>query len=113
MRFEYLTDQTQTQQGVALDYMRIAELGVPDASLWQPEGFLRVPGMVAQNWTVTVVRQHPDGHVIVTPLALDDAHTGGIKLTVPDGGTATVVIGAMAPFTPQLAQYKLALRRVS
>lgn len=113
VRFEYLTDQTQTRQGVALNELQIVELGAPDASLWQPEGFLRVPGVVAQNWAVTVVRQHPDGHVTVTPLALDDAHTGGIKLTVPEGGTATVVIGAMAPFTPQLAQYKLALRRVS
>ncbi|MBN1680012.1 MAG: immune inhibitor A [Anaerolineae bacterium] len=113
VRFEYLTDQTQTLQGVALNDMRIVELGDYNASIWMPEGFLHVPGAVSQNWAVTVVRQTPDGRMMVTPLVLDDANTGGMLVVVPEGGTATLVIGAMAPFTPRLAQYKLALRRAS
>ncbi|MCD4684491.1 MAG: immune inhibitor A [Anaerolineae bacterium] len=116
VRFEYLTDSMDSMQGVALDEIGIVELGGLDdveqvASVWEPDGFMRVQGMVTQNWYVAVVIHAADGSTTVTPLALDDAyHAGGTTVTVPGGGSATVVIGAMAPFTHELGRYKLAMQ---
>ena len=117
VRFEYLTDGSITKQGVALDNLGIEELGAPDGaeearSRWQPEGFLRIGQRVAQHWTVALVLRGADGAATVQPLMLGERNTTGATFTVPDGGSATLVIGAMAPFAEQAARYKLALRRV-
>jgi immune inhibitor A len=115
VRFEYLTDSAESMQGVALDDIGIVELGGLDsveqtASAWEPDGFMRVQGMVTQGWFVAVVAHAPDGSATVTPLELDARHAGGMTLSVPEGGSATVVVGAMAPFTHKLAQYTMALQ---
>lgn len=116
IRFEYLTDASNTGAGVALDDIGIAELGFADdvetpLPVWTAEGFLRVPGEVSQTWTVSVVEHDPTGPVTVHPVALDDLHTGRAVFTVPEGGAATLVIGAMTPFATNLASYKLAVQR--
>ncbi len=118
IRFEYLTDGSDTRTGVVLDDLGILELGSLDdtespVSIWQPDGFLRVPDTVAQNWSVTVIGHGADGRSTVSPVTLDAFNTGRATFTVPDGGRATLVIGAMAPFTSYLADYKLSVQRGS
>jgi len=44
-------------------------------------------------------------------VALDALNTGRARITVPDGGSATLVVGAMAPFTSAEARYKLSVQR--
>jgi immune inhibitor A len=115
IRFEYLTDGSTTMSGVTLDDIGIVELGrVDDAenpvSAWQPEGFIRVNATVAQNWTVAVVQHDPAGATTVQHLALDAMNAGTTTISVPEGGTATLVIGAMAPFSSNLANYELTVR---
>lgn len=116
VRFEYLTDTSQAQAGVVLDDLGIVELGPLDnvesaASVWKPDGFLRVPATVPQHWALAVVVRAPDQQPTVQVVALDDLNTGRAAFTVPEGGSATIVIGAMAPFTTNRASYKLAVQR--
>lgn len=115
VRFEYLTDASKTMAGVALDDIGIAELEFLDdvegvASIWQAEGFLRIPDVVPQSWTMAVVEQRGPCDTVVRRVALDALNTGGTTIHVPEGGAVTVVIGAMAPFTANPAQYKLAVQ---
>ena len=115
VRLEYLTDNSHTLSGIALDDIGLVELNafdtVEDAeSIWQAEGFLRVPATVPQAWTVTALVQHPDGTTTAHPMPLDALNTGRVQITVPDGGSATIIIGAMAPFTANHADYKLSIQ---
>lgn len=115
IRFEYLTDGSVSLPGVVLDDIGIAELNYLDTveeplSVWYPEGFLRVPQAVDQNWAVAVLLQDAAQNTSVYPLPLDNNHTGGLTITVPEHGTATVVIGAMAPFSSECARYKIAIQ---
>jgi immune inhibitor A len=117
IRFEYLTDSSRTLSGVALDDLGIVELENLDdvesaTSAWTPEGFLRIPATVPQHWSVVVVEQAPGQPATVQPVTLDAQATGRATITVPDGGSATLVIGAMAPFTTTPASYKIAVQRV-
>jgi hypothetical protein len=116
VRFEYLTDGSTTLPGVALDDIGILELGGLDdgenlVSVWQSEGFMRVSGTTRQSWTVTAVAKDATGRVTVQPVLLDTLNTGRITITVPEGGRATIIVGAMAPFATQQADYKLSIQR--
>lgn len=115
IRFEYLTDGTASFDGVVLDDVGIAELGYrddaeSDQSVWAPDGFLRITGTVPQHWTVAVVTHGPAGRTTVERVALDALNTGRARVTVPDGGSVTLVVGAMAPFTSAEARYKLTVQ---
>lgn len=114
VRFEYVTDGGATLTGAALDKLGIVELGSPDdvedtQSAWQPEGFVRVQQNLPQRWTLTAVTQTPSAPATVTPLALDSHNTAQAIVTVPAGGTVTLVIGAMAPYTSIPVSYKLSV----
>jgi bacillopeptidase F (M6 metalloprotease family) len=116
VRFEYLTDGHDTLPGVVLDDIGIVELGGLDdventGSAWIAEGFLRIPDSIVQNWTVSVVVRDANGSVTVSPVPLDLLNTGRTTISVPEGGRATIVIGAMAPFTSYRADYKLTVQR--
>jgi immune inhibitor A len=116
IRFEYLTDSTDTMSGVALDDIGIRELDYLDdveavRSAWLPEGFLRIPDVVPQAWTVSLVTE-AGGDPRVESLALDEFNTGRATVVVPEGGRVTLAIGAMAPFTANLATYKLSVQQV-
>ena len=117
IRFEYLTDNSATMMGVALDDIGIEELDYADDvetshSVWKPEGFMRLPSMVDQNWRVAVVRQSGEEPATVEFMTLDAANTGQAVFNVPEDGSVTLVIGAMAPFTAIRAPYKLSARRL-
>ncbi len=117
IRFEYLTDTTATGPGIVLDDIRIPELNYVDdtesaSTVWNPEGFLRIPAVTAQHWTVSLVSVPSDGSApTVTPLALDASNVGGTTCTVPADSMLTIVIGAMAPFTVDEVNYKLSVQR--
>lgn len=114
IRFEYLTDFAITTEGVALDDVGIEELGgiddteIDGGSVWNPEGFMRIPDTVQQKWTVAFVQDNKPA--AVEHLALDGMNTGRATITVPENGHVTLVIGAMVPFTSSKAHYKLTIR---
>jgi len=114
VRFEYVTDGGATLTGAALDNLGIVELGPPDdvedvESGWLAEGFVRVQQRLPQRWTLAAVTQTPDAPATITPLTPDSHNTVGATVTVPAGGSVTLVIGAMAPYTSLPASYKLSV----
>jgi len=118
VRFEYLTDASRSLGGLALDDIQIVELGYlddaeRDDSVWNPEGFLRVPALLTQNWTVAVVEHGDAGPARVMRLPLDTLHRGQTVFAVPEAGRTTIVVGAMAPFTLELAHYDLSVERLT
>ncbi len=118
VRFAYVTDAGRALSGVALDDLGIVELGELDdveapSSVWVADGFLRIRDRVAQGWSLAVVVQAPDQPAAVATVPLDALNTGRATITVPDGATATIAVGAMAPFTANPASYKLSIVRAS
>jgi hypothetical protein len=118
VRFEYVTDGGRTLSGVALDDLGIVELGDLDdvehpSSVWMADGFLRIRDRVAQGWSLAVVVQAAGQPATVATVPLDALNTGRATVTVPDGATATIAVGAMAPFTAHPASYKLSVARAS
>jgi hypothetical protein len=116
VRFEYLTDSSVTQAGVALDDLRLVELDALEnaeqpESIWKPEGFVRVPAAVPQQWSLAVVIHDPDKQVSAQVVPLDSLNTGRVSFTIPQGGSATLVVGGMAPFSMTPARYKIAGQR--
>lgn len=117
IRFEYLTDSSENLPGVALDDIAIRELGYFDDvedghTVWHPEGFLRVPRAVPQNWTVALVQPQPDGTIAVEHMPIDARAAGSAEVTVAPGRPLTVVVGAMAAFSEALAMYELRAERL-
>ena len=117
IRFEYLTDSSENLPGVALDDITIRELGYFDDvedrhAVWHPEGFLRVPRAVPQNWTVALVQPQPDGTIAVERMPIDARAAGAAEVTVAPGRPLTVVVGAMAAFSEALAMYELRAERL-
>lgn len=118
VRFEYVTDGGRTLSGVALDDLGIVELGKPDdvenpSSAWVADGFLRIRDRVAQGWSLAVVVRTPGQPTTVETVPLDALNTGRVTVTVPDGATATLAVGAMAPFTATPASYKVSIAHAS
>ncbi|MBN1202057.1 MAG: immune inhibitor A [Anaerolineae bacterium] len=116
IRFEYLTDGSHNMVGVALDNIGLPELGYRDdvenpATVWHPEGFIRIPDALTQGWTIAIVTERRGEHASVDHLALDSINnTERTTIIVPEGSTATIIIGAMAPFTARRADYKLTIQ---
>ncbi len=114
VRFEYVTDGGATLTGAALDNLGIVESGLLDngetpESTWVAEGFVRVQERLPQRWTLAAVTQTPDTLATVTHLTLDSHNTAQATVTVPVGGSVTLVIGAMAPYTSLPASYKISV----
>jgi hypothetical protein len=114
VRFEYVTDAGVTLTGAALDNLGIVELGPLDdvetaESAWQAEGFVRVQQRLPQRWTLAAVTQTLDAPATVAPLALDGHNTAQATVTVPAGGSVTLVVGAMAPYTSLPGSYKISV----
>lgn len=118
VRFEYVTDGGRALRGVALDDLGIVELGELDdvedpASAWVADGFLRIRDRVVQRWALAIVVRTPGQPTTVEMVPLDALNTGRVSVTVPDGATATLAVGAMAPFTATPAPYKISITRPS
>jgi len=118
VRFEYVTDGGRVLRGVALDDLGIVELGELDdvedpASGWVADGFLRIRDRVVQRWALTIVVRTPGQPTTVETVPLDALNTGRVSVTVPDGATAILAVGAMAPFTATPAPYKISITRAS
>ncbi len=118
VRFEYLTDASQALQGVVLDDLGIVELGPLDDvenadSAWVADGFLRIPASVPQNWAVRLVIEAPGQTPVVQPVALDLLNAGDSTFTIPAGGSATIIVGAMAPFSTVRGTYLVQVQRAA
>jgi immune inhibitor A len=97
IRFEYVTDQSANDDGLAIANVRVPEIGFadPDASDpgWSPQGFARVGGDIPQRFIVQMVQMSPNGDpsiATVQRLQLDADNRGSVS--VPAGVPRAVLI---------------------
>lgn len=111
VRFDYVTSGKSTGSGWAVDNIRVPEIGYStdfesDDGGWQSNGWVRSDNKVQQKWTVSIVQT--DGGTTVTRLPLDGKNSASTSVSLPaGGGKATIIIGAMAPWTHVPARYSL------
>jgi immune inhibitor A len=111
LRFEYVTDPILTFHGLALDNIRIPEIGFVDGAEeeqgWTADGFFRTNGWLAQGWEVWLVEEE-NGRFTITPLLPDTDGTIRHTLRRLPGDTPPIlIIAAHAPQTLNPAHYRL------
>ena len=114
LRFEYVTDPILTHNGLALDDLRIPEIGFSDDAEsdqgWQASGFVQATGYIPQTWHVLLI-QAVDGKLVVEELNLNDGRslpTYAIS-TQPGAPAPILIIAASAPMTLSPASYQLTI----
>jgi hypothetical protein len=106
LRFQVVTDGNLTEAGLALDDIRLPELGLYDIGEgegdWQSAGFMAIPARIPQTWALALIQGEqvqwlpPGPNLRDYPLAIG-----------PEG--AALMILRMAPFTPLADTYALSL----
>ena len=100
LRFEYVSDDSTSLTGFAVDNIEVPELGFRDgadtAGDWTAEGFKRIDRPLAQKFVVQVIRGEQ-----VTRLELDAANRGQVALD----GPATIAISGATDGTAEKAHY--------
>jgi len=116
LRFEYVTDPILTHNGLALDDLRIPEIGFADDAEsdqgWQANGFVRATGSIPQTWHLLLI-QSVDGRFVVQELALSDGRSLPAATITPQPGAPApiLIVAATAPMTLQAANYQLTINR--
>ena len=104
LRFEYVSDDSTSLTGFAVDNIEVPELGFRDgadmAGDWTAEGFKRIDRPLAQKFVVQVIRGEQ-----VTRLELDAANRGQVALD----GPATIAISGATDGTAEKAHYAWSL----
>ena len=100
IRLEYVTDDSTSLTGFAVDNIEIPELGFRDAADcgtgWTVEGFQRIERPLPQRFIVQVIR---DGEVTRVPV--DGANRAQVTLAAP----ATIVVSGVTEGTAERAAY--------
>ncbi|HSH81063.1 MAG TPA: hypothetical protein VLA19_21225 [Herpetosiphonaceae bacterium] len=107
LRFWMVTDAAYNAAGLALDNIRIPELGYYDDveagdGAWQAEGFVRTTGKLPQRWEVRLVRT-TRGRQTVERVMLDGGNRALLRLRPGERGV--VVVAATTPVTDEQATY--------
>jgi hypothetical protein len=114
LRFEYVTDEASVEDGLAIDDLSVAEVGLHDDAEsdngWQSAGFLRVDDELPQHFIVQVVEQDSGDVVTVRRVDLDSANDAEIR--IPDSvKRATIVVSGATVGTTEPAGYRWEIRR--
>jgi immune inhibitor A len=117
VRFECVTDQSYSSDGLALDDIQVPEIGFVDGAEsdegWVGEGFLRVASEMRQPARAMLVQTGGDGP-IVADIPLDASGAGVVRVVPPPpGGRSIVIVCGLAPRTLSEMPYRLTLSPTS
>jgi immune inhibitor A len=111
VRFEYVTDEGFNRPGLAVDDLRIPEVGYADGAEsdngWVAAGFVRIGSNMPQQWHVVVVEKGSPNRVTEMVVGADGRGT----LSIPGFGPgkavreAVVLVAPLAPKTTEPARY--------
>lgn len=113
LSFEYVTDAAVNGEGFLLDDFSIPVIDYSadfemDNGGWQDEGFVRIDNYLPQQYLVTVIETHTDGHVEVIPLDLNPDQTMEYSLEFDRYIESVVlVISGATRYTRTSAQYQI------
>lgn len=116
LRFEYVTDPILTFHGLALDNIRIPEIGFADdvegERGWVAEGFVRASGLLPQGWDVLLVTEE-NGRFTLAHLPPGADGNVRHRLERPSGSPPPIlIIAAHAPMTLNPAHYSLTVEEI-
>jgi immune inhibitor A len=116
VRFEYITDEGYNKPGLAIDDIRVPEIGYGDDAEsdngWSAAGFIRIGSRIPQKWFVALVEKGTGNRVREMVVSADG--TGTLDLNGIGSSTATregiLVISPLAPKTTEPANYTVTIR---
>lgn len=124
LRFELVTDAGVNREGLAIDNIRIPQIGYRDDASgpagWRAEGFAHIRDVVngvpalPQLWRVQVITFQNDGRVRVERVSLSADNTASIRLELGRNAPArraVIAISGVTPITTEPARYSLSIRR--
>jgi hypothetical protein len=115
VRFEYITDEGYNRPGLAIDDLRIPEIGYADNAEsdngWTPYGFIRIGSRIPQQWFVALIEKGSPNRV--REMAVTSDGTGTLDLTGLGTTTreAILVIAPLAPKTTEQAAYTVTIKK--
>ncbi len=116
IRFEYITDEAVNTAGIAIDNIRISQLGYfTDVESgddgWVAEGFVRIDNHLPQQYLVQTIAFYKGGEVKVLPMQLDDNRQGSVLMSTLGDGLERIVIAVsgIAPITTETAPFTLSV----
>jgi immune inhibitor A len=109
LRFSLITDDGVSLPGLALDNLRIPEIGWSDDAEratpgWEARGWTRTDNRLPQQWEVRLIRRSGT-QVAIEPLELDAINAGSYRLAPGESGT--LVVMATTPHTTERASYRV------
>ena len=97
LRFEYVSDEAASAAGMAIDAIRIPELGYSDDAEsdggWQSSGFTRLSGPLPQRYLIQVIRQE-NGQAVVEPVAVAADGSADVRISGSVDRAAVIIAGA-------------------
>lgn len=118
IRFEMITDEATNQPGMAIDDVRIPEIGYSEdfekgPGGWDSAGWLYMDNVLRQRWIVQQVTRNADGVQVTRLLGPEDGVSGTWAFDVGGpAGDVYLVISPLAPVTTERAQYEYTLTAV-
>lgn len=118
VRFEYITDEGYNRPGLAIDDIRIPEIGYSDDAEsprdWKAEGWIRIGSKIPEKWFVVLIEKGQNGVNRVREFPVSTNGTGTLDTTAigPNATTkeAILVIAPMAPKTTEIANYTVTIK---
>jgi immune inhibitor A len=116
IRFEYITDEGYNRPGMAIDDLRVPEIGwsddaESDAGGWQSAGWVRIGSQMPEKWFVALIEKGLGGQNRVREMQVASDGTGTLSLDSLGADSTTreaiLVIAALAPKTTEIANYSV------
>lgn len=111
IRFTYVTDDAVTRDGIAVDDIELAPLGIiegaeQDSADWTAEGWMRLPKSVTQRWSVQVL-MFDGGRVEREIVPIDGSGRGTWAANGRRFDRAMAIVSGVTPNTLQAGAYTL------
>ncbi len=124
LRFELVTDAGVNREGLAIDNIRIPQIGLRDDASspngWRAEGFAHIRDVVdgvpnlPQLWRVQVIIFQNDGRVRLERVTLSGENKASMRLELGRSAAArrvVLAISGVTPITTEPAWYSLSITR--
>jgi immune inhibitor A len=111
VRFSLITDDAVNRPGIAIDNIRVPEIGFADdvealIDGWDARGWVRTDNRLPQQWELRLVRVS-GGDVTFERLEVDPQGRAEARIAAGDRGV--LIVMATTPYTTERASYTLAL----
>ncbi|MEO8286381.1 MAG: hypothetical protein ABI670_08065 [Chloroflexota bacterium] len=115
VRFEYITDEGYNRPGLAIDDIRVPEIGFSDnaetSSDWTAEGFIRIGSRIPQKWFVALIEKGSPNKMREMTIASNGQGTINLSSLGTTTREAILVIAPLAPKTTELATYTVTIKK--